>query len=288
MRRPARRPPASGPPGRPARGRRASRSPRRRRSTGPWRSASTSRPRPWRSEPSKRDWRPADAGRADGGVGPGPARARRTVDATGQPGTSGSRARQTVAPRSSIAWFQAQPWPAGTSGVGRGLGLGGRRPAARPGGPGPGPRWCRPRPTSRSPGEGQHGPRRVGPDAGQGQQGVEVARAGGRRARRPRRRRSGAGSRPGGCSRGRPTASTTSPTGAAAQLAAVGEAVQERVRTWARPGPPGSAGASARDTSTAHGSRVRRHGRSRRVVVPPGEERRGGGQRRRHQNTSVT
>jgi pimeloyl-ACP methyl ester carboxylesterase len=83
--------------------------------TGSWRSASTSRPRPWRSLPSKRDCPPDTPADPSAGSGCGrPARAHEQPVATGHSSQRGSRRRHTPAPRSSIAWFQAQACPGGT------------------------------------------------------------------------------------------------------------------------------------------------------------------------------
>ncbi len=86
------------------------------RRTGPRRRASTRRPRPWRSEPSKRDWPPDTPGGADRRVGrrPDASHAQDGVDGT----LRATRRRgpgRPLAPRSSIAWFHAQPCPAGTT-----------------------------------------------------------------------------------------------------------------------------------------------------------------------------
>src|SRR5262249_48155469 len=66
--------------------------------------------------PAKGLWRRLRAGERGAGSGSGrPARPQVQLPSTGQRSQAGDRGAQTVAPRSSIAWFHAQPSPAGTS-----------------------------------------------------------------------------------------------------------------------------------------------------------------------------
>ena len=176
---------------------------------GPWRSAATSRPRPWRSDPAKRGLaprtRPAEP-TAGIGVRPAGCGASAHPARTGQRPQAGRTGAGTrVAPRSSRAWFHAQPRPSGHGCVGATLHLAAAAGAGRP--------WrARTRADVRVQhadvgleGEGQHRPGGVRPDAGQGQQRRPGRRGGGRRGARPRRHPPPAtGSPPAGCSRDRP------------------------------------------------------------------------------------
>ena len=101
--------------------------------------ASTSRPRPWRSDPVEAGLAAADARRADR-PGRGRPAGRRQAHAarTGQPSQRGRRAVHTVAPRSSIAWFHAHALAGRHPAVGRAPGprpvegAPGRRASTRP------------------------------------------------------------------------------------------------------------------------------------------------------------
>ena len=93
--------------------------------TGPCRKAATSRPRPWRSEPSKRDCPPLTPAEPSGrvGVGAAPARAKRTRRERDTPSHRGAAGRQSagaevehrLVPRPRLAGRQR--------GIGRGLDL---------------------------------------------------------------------------------------------------------------------------------------------------------------------
>ena len=206
------------------------------------------------------------AGGADGRIG------RRATPAGpgaagGAPGSRrrpGARARQTVAPRSSIAWFHAQPAPGGTAASAARLRLAAAAATDRRGGRGRAPRSCRRTPTSSLEGERQHGPRRVRPDAGQREQ--RLAGRAGQRAAVLGHDGLGAAVQVDG-------AAVVAEPGP--RLDDVADAARPRTRpasgtapgtrgTSARPGRPASAGASARTRAPPTGRGCRRHGRSRR------------------------
>ena len=106
--------------------------------TGPRPRARTKRPRPWRSEPTKGDCGRLVCADPDAGSGAGhPAADHEHDRAHGQDSHCGPRARQTVAPRSSRDWFQAQPSPSGTAASASAWTSPGPQRAARPAGPGP-------------------------------------------------------------------------------------------------------------------------------------------------------
>ena len=134
----------------------------------------------------------ADAGRAESRVGSGwpAASPGARHDRSGQPRTGARRRVHTVAPRSSIAWFHAQPCPAGTSASAAPAPRPGARRPAGDAGQHPGGVGVEHADVALE-GEGQHRPGGVRPDAGQGEQRVEVV---GQRAavvghdRRPRQR----------------------------------------------------------------------------------------------------
>ena len=170
--------------------------------TGPRRRASTSRPRPSRSDPAKRLWgvdTPADP-TAGSGCSPLPDAVHRQRRRTGHRGHRGSPATQTSAPRSSRACPKCHPCPRGTMASTRrwaSPGLTGRPATARAT---TRPALVSTTPTSALEGEGHHGPGGVGTHPGKRQ---EPRRDGegpdpGGRTRRPGR--PGAGCGPAGCS----------------------------------------------------------------------------------------
>ena len=84
-------------------------------STGASRRAATSRPRPWRSDPTKRLWDTDTPAEPRAGSGSGrPASDHRHRRRKGQVPHSGAREVQTVAPRSSSACPKDHPAPMGT------------------------------------------------------------------------------------------------------------------------------------------------------------------------------
>ena len=213
---------------------------RRRAGTGPRRNAATSRPRPWRSEPSKRSWRTA---RRAGSTAPSDAPRHAQQRARGQRAQAGWRAVQRVAPISMSAWFHTQPRARRHQGARQLLR---RRRSERGTGHGPGQDASHVHVDHGDvalEGEGQHGPG-----------GVRARPRGaprGRRARRARRRRGArrspgrprGGCAPGGCSRGPPRPARTSPdTGTGAGVGR-GEPLQEAAVGVRRRARPGSAGA---------------------------------------------
>ena len=191
------RPPVHGAPGRRRRDRRrhAGRSgssgqpqasPQASRGTGPERSASTRRPRPWRSEPSKRDW-PGDPTPSRGRVrARAPAlrqaqrRRQRATAARRRSGRAdrGPEVEQRLVPRPGPARRHQRRRPGSVRAAG-GASRAGHRPLQHPPGVG-----VDDRPVALE-GEGEDGARRVLPDAGEGEQ--RASRSAGHRPRGGRR-----------------------------------------------------------------------------------------------------
>ena len=191
---------------------------------GPAASASTRRPRPWRSLPSKRDCGAGDARRADDRIGLGEAGGRPRAAGVRAAGRrrSGVALRADGAPRSNTAWPHRHPSPGGTAAsatacASRASAAGrrgrGRRSARR---------WCRRgrcRPRRRR-------PARPGPCTARCRAGRAARRGAGQRAAVALDDRGGAAVQVDGAAvvaEPLPTRRTTSPTGAAAHAAGVGK-----------------------------------------------------------------
>ena len=227
---------------------------------GRGRSASTRRPRPWRSDPAngpgRVDDRPARHG-SGRPTPPAPPGAEPPQRAAAQRGS-----RPCTRWRPGRAWPGSRPTPGrrGTRRSRQGLTPRPRSGAGPPrSGPAPAPRWCRPRPR-RLEGEGQRPP------------GPCTARRPGRASRAAQSAGTappwspdhgdggaGAGSRPAGCSPAPPRPGPPRPAGAAAQAAGSGN----------RPGSAAVAGTTRSHLGLLEhhladqhgpGSRVRRHG----------------------------
>ena len=249
------------------------RRPGRSTATGPRRSASTRRPRPWRSEPSKRDWPPDTPGRADAGSGSG----RPAVD-PGAAGRDRARAR-SAATRPCRPSRRGRASPGSTPTPGRPGTASSAAPAPRgrarrrPAAPGQHPgRVGVDHADVALEGEGQHGPGRVGTDARQREQRVEVVgQPAAVVARRPHARHR-CRSRPGGCSRG-PAHQRDAPRRPAPPRSAAG--VGKRSRNGRhRSADPADLGLL--EHQLAHEHRPRVAGRAPRQVaalpVPPAED----------------
>ena len=203
----------------------------------------------------------------------------RTTAPTGRTRSCGPRAVQTVAPRSSRDWFQAQPSPAGTAASASAWTSPGRsgRPDQRAS-----VRATLVSTTATSASKAKASIARAvyGPTPGRALQLGERPREAPRRSSSattaaPRR----AGGRPGGCSRGRSTAGARRRRAPPRTPAVVGNRSRNSRKrgttraTWV-------CWSMVSDTRTAHGSRVRRHGRSRRRASPQCEQRAPGRARR--------
>ena len=211
-----------------------------------------------RSAPRRGAGRGPDGTNPRTGSDPGSPRATRSPDpgrhdrracqahdsATGHRSHAGDRLVQTIAPRSSIAWFQAHPSPSGTS---RSASTWARRGRERlPGGASEDPADVGVDDSDVAlEGEGQHRPRRVGTDPRQGEQRVEVVGQAAVVLLGHDGRRSGGGSRPDGCTRARPTPRRPRRRRPSHRRRRSGT-VRGSGATGRSPGPPGSAGASAR------------------------------------------